>query len=824
MSSSVVESANGHSLVDRQNVMDTLDKLADRVATEQRPRYAFIYGDAGIGKTAIIRHFATVQNDKENGDRRVFNVRPTEAIDHPLFPFADGIRDFQKNNKNIAHMVQQFASNFLGCIPEYGPYIKGAMDALVAARNLSELDKYETKCNTIFSNYSQMIESASKKKTLILCVDDAHRLDQTSMGLLGHLVSKNTRTGILFVIAARRSGSDAKEREMLEILDKIQDNVRGRASRIDVGPFTEECYGELIRHFSAGNAADREYVHRIHEITGGNPYWLSHIRTDGMAQTLPPLRITRIIEKRLDDAYSALPDSKTVLRHAAVLGYKFDLSAISNLLGMETTEAFDILSTLERKYNLVRHSGNREYTFDHSNTHDYIYNQLRPVLPEYHRKVAEFLEQDRDNPPNPYLLAYHYFHTECKEKALYYMRAAAVASVSGNLFEDASGKLERCIVMAEKLGIEEKEIDLLRIDYAYSLLEMNKVERSRAMLEELISRGHVELESKARCHILLSRCHRLIGTDESGAEALSNAREATRLMRGRHSKQAGDAYAYLATVCDHFLGDDPATLRAYHNAKKCYQNHPQELARLHRKSGMVMQSRRAIDAMETALQTFEECKMNIEKARCLNNMGAEYLYIGAFRESVSFLNRSLEVFRMLGAHEIDIPLNNLGLCHLQNGDRTKALQCFDDALYRSSEPYNEAVIKINISTVHRKKGDARQAIEILSRLEELVTDIAEPTLRDYYGFNRGVVHREIGEWDAAIEWLSKFPVNTYKNDRELAWAKRMRALSETYNMQGGEHGIGEMEEEKVSRIFSTRRPQLWFYEADYYPCDIHVWD
>ena len=824
MSSNIAESANGILLVDRQDSIDLLNSLAGRVADEQRPRYAFIYGDAGIGKTAIIEHFISLHSDKEGTRIHVIYVRPVGGINQPLFPFADAISDFQKRDKNAANTVMQLASNFLLCIPDYGPSLKGMADVLLKSRHLSEMDRPETSQHAIFSNYSHMLESMSKKKMLILCIDDAHRLDETSMDLLEYLVNKNKRTSILFIIAARRPGTDEKERHMLDALDRIHYNVRERAERIEVGPMPEDFFGALIKRFAVGADPHRAYVHRMHALTGGNPYWLSNTIEHGMDQAPVPPIIAHMLEKRLDEAWLALPGSQEVLQHAAVLGFRFDISTLSDLLDIEATKIFAILSTLERKYRLVRHSVNREYTFDHNNTHEFIYNQLRPVLADYHRKVAELFERDRSNQPNLYPLAYHYSFTECKEKALQYMEAAAAASASCNLFTDASDKLERCISIAKELGKEESEIIPLRVDYAHSLLEENEVERSMQMLEGLISSTYLPIETKARCHTLLSRCHRLIGTDESRDVALDHARKAANIMQGIDSRQAGDAYAYLATVCDHFLADVSETQQAYRRAIQCYQGHPQSLARLRRKAGMVMQPRRAIRAMESALPAFERYKMNIEKARCLNNLGAECLYIGSFQESFSFLSRSLEEFRMLGTHEIDIPLNNLGLGHLQNGKYEKAMKYFDEALGRVSEPYNEAAIKINLSTAQRKQGDAQRASAILAEVEDPVMNIAEPTLRDYYGFNRGIAHQKLGEWDAAIEWLTKFPVNTYKNDQKLAWAKRARALSETYRMQGSGQGIGEVAEEKVAQIFSTVRPQRWFYEEDYYPCDIHIWD
>ena len=824
MSSNITKSANGVLLVDRQDSIDLLNRLACRVADEQRPRYAFIYGDSGIGKTAIMEHFLSLHSDRKGSRTLVVSVRPVGGIRQPLFPFADAIADFQKRYKNTANTVMQLASNFLLCIPSYGSALKGIADVLLNSRHLSEMDRPETSQHAIFSNYSNMLEAMSKNRMLMLCIDDAHKLDETSMDLLEYLVHKNKRTGILFVIAARRPGADGNERRMLDALDRIQHDVRERAERIEVGPMPENFFGALIKHFAVDADTQSEYVHRLHALTGGNPYWLSSTMEHGAEQAQVPPRIAHILEKRLDEAWAALPGSQEVLQHAAVLGFRFDISTLADLLGIEATKIFDMLSTLERRYRLVRQSVNREYTFDHNNTHEFIYDRLGPVLADYHRKVAELLERGNGSQPDLYRLAYHYSFTGCKEKALQYMEAAATASASCNLFTDAANKLERCISIAKELGKGDSEIIQLRADYAHSLLEENEVGRSMEVLEGLIRSAYLPIETKARCHTLLSRCHRLIGTDESGGLALDHARQAANLMQGTDTRQAGDAYAYLATVCDHFLADVSETRLAYRRAIRCYRGHPQSLARLSRKAGMVMQPRRAIISMESALQTFERCKMNIEKARCLNNLGAECLYMGSFQESFSYLSRSLEEFRKLGTHEIDIPLNNLGLCHLQNGKYEKAVKHFDEALGRASEPYNEAAIKINLSTAQRKQVDAHRALEILSEVEDHVMNVAEPTLRDYYGFNRGIAHQKLGEWDAAIEWLTKFPVNTYKNDQELAWAKRWSALSETYRMRGGGQGIGEAAEEKVARIFSTERPQRWFYEEDYYPCDIHIWD
>ena len=151
----------------------------------------FCNGEAGIGKTAIIQHFSRQQKSKKHDNNPCFiNVESSEGNDLPLLPFVEGIHDFKRNNKNIARTALLFAANFIGFIPEVGPYVTGSINAFKTLRELSDMDRYQTDQHVMFSNYVEMLESISKNRMLILCVDDAHWLDKTSLNLLEY-VSRN---------------------------------------------------------------------------------------------------------------------------------------------------------------------------------------------------------------------------------------------------------------------------------------------------------------------------------------------------------------------------------------------------------------------------------------------------------------------------------------------------------------------------------------------------------------------------------------------------------------------------------------------------------
>ncbi|MCE2498941.1 MAG: AAA family ATPase [Nitrosopumilaceae archaeon] len=816
MARNAVGSAYDECFVDRQDALDTLESLADSVEKEQCPRYAFVYGESGIGKTEIVERFLAVRNSKRRDGQHVIRVECDEVKGPPLLSFARGMSEFQKD-EGVARTMARDILRFIGCVPEIGPYLKDVVDA-VRELGTSDIDRLMTGQLELFRVCSRVVESASGRRMLIFCIDDAQWLDETEVSLLNHIIQTNARSPVLFVIVAKHDGVRSQG---LRHLEEIRRRAGKRAGRIDVGPLTRDSIAEMVRRISGVRVGDQQ-VRELHRETGGNPYLLRHAMSAGAADagqaTLPKL------DESLEDAYADIHESKAVLRYAAVLGLRFELSMLSKILGMEASSAFDILSDVSKKYRLVKNPGNGEYfEFSHRITRDSVYESIKPLHAELHLKVAEFLENEDAGKQSHYLMAYHYLKTPLKDMALRHMRLAASASMSGNLFTDASEWLRQCLKVAEELCIGREEVAAIRTDYARSLLGENKVEPSRKILEELICDRYLARDRMAQVHILLSRCHRLLGTAESGAKALLHAYTAANMAEGGDPVQAGDAYAYLVTVCDHFRGDDSETRRVYQKATEYYQGHWPKLAQLYRKCGIVMESRLAIDRMRRSLHVFEEHHMDIETARCLNNIGAECLYVGRFEEAYENLFASLEKFRILGTHEVDIPLNNLGLIYLQKGDYRHAIQYFKDALDRHSEQYTKIAITTNMSIAYRKSGRSQKAVEILAEIEKAVMGNAEPVLRDYYGFNRSAVHRDLEEWEAAKEWLLKFQPNTYKNEQDLVWAKRMRALSEICKLEGTS-GIGADNEAKMRKIFGTRRPQKWFYEVDYYPCDIHIFD
>jgi tetratricopeptide (TPR) repeat protein len=536
-----------------------------------------------------------------------------------------------------------------------------------------------------------------------------------------------------------------------------------------------------------------------------------------------PQNLSETLNKRLRKIYSDISDSREVLSYASVIGYQFDVELLSSFLNKDKLKVYHVLQDVEERYGVVRQVANTTtFVFDHRNTQEVIYASLGQLAIDCHKKIAEFLENQHAD--NPFLVSFHYYRAKEWDAALQWLHRSAKTASESYFFSDAVKQYEQCFKLIQQKDIKMPESDLaiLKLGYARSLLGSSCTSSCITNLNSLLAENLSE-DQRVEALLLLGRCYRFEGSGDSGTKAIKSLEESLKIYEkiNRYDRLA-EVNSYLATVYDHF-GLREKGIKCFEKSQICYNltNDNIGIARLQRKSGIIYESRRAIDFMKNALDTFEKYSMKIEKARCLNNIGAESFYIGEFVMAEQYLASSIELFRTLDSPEVDIPLNNIGLVYQNKKEFAKALQFFEDANSNASEAFNEIFIKMNMANVFRQTGDLERAKQTIIHLEPLVVSYPENVLNDYYGYNRSRLHFDLEEFDQAEEWLLKFPANNYKEDNELVMAKRLSLLALIYEKKRKPY---EEARQKSLEFFKTARPQKWFYELDYYPCDIHIWD
>jgi DNA-binding CsgD family transcriptional regulator len=111
-----------------------------------------------------------------------------------------------------------------------------------------------------------LIAGLAERAPLVLCVDDAHRLDGASARFLVYLARRIDSLPVLLMVGARRgNGRDA-----------IAPLVEVAAGVLPLRPLGEDASCQLVRRV-LGARADDELCRSCHEVTGGNPFYLREL-------------------------------------------------------------------------------------------------------------------------------------------------------------------------------------------------------------------------------------------------------------------------------------------------------------------------------------------------------------------------------------------------------------------------------------------------------------------------------------------------------------------------------------------------------------------
>jgi DNA-binding CsgD family transcriptional regulator len=247
-------------------------------ATAAGGRVVLVAGEAGIGKSALIRRFS----ERHSADARFL----LGACDPLLTPRA------------------------LGPLHDLGRQTGGRLAALLSAAGPRE---------QLFAALLDELDQGSRAQVVV--VEDGHWADEATLDLLVFLGRRIARTRALLIVTYRDDelGADHPLRAVVGSLPP--EAVR----RLRLEPLSETAVAELARR--AGRPADG-----LRALTGGNPLLVTEVLAAADAGV--PLTIRDLVLARL----AGLPaDAQEVVRLVAVVPTRAELRLLEQALGPSTS-------------------------------------------------------------------------------------------------------------------------------------------------------------------------------------------------------------------------------------------------------------------------------------------------------------------------------------------------------------------------------------------------------------------------------------------------------------------------------------------------------
>ncbi len=412
-------------LVGRDDKLELLESLYERVANQDRPHQVTVIGQAGVGKSRLLLELQRRLSAREDepafregrclpyGSGIVYwalgEVIRTEAgivdgddSDVAWSKLSETVRDLVGDDGDAGESSERRAA------------LIGRLLGVEAPDGPAPLDTEDPQRmrESFFSAVRSCIEAMARRRPLVLAFEDIHWADHGMLDLIEYL-AQWVRGPLLLLCLARD-----------ELLDRRAGWGGGRreATSILLDPLTVDQTRELVTSLLPAAAGDPSAVSLVAERAGGNPFFAEEMvrrlaEEGGEEAASLPDTVQALLAARLD---SLEPVERRLVQHAAVVGRTFWEGLLSQIVAEAGTDSEDDLSraltSLLEKDIVVpgggaRLAGEREYAFKHVLIRDVAYGMLpKSVRCVKHFEVGRFIEERAGDRTDEVvaLLAEHY--------------------------------------------------------------------------------------------------------------------------------------------------------------------------------------------------------------------------------------------------------------------------------------------------------------------------------------------------------------------------------------------------------------------------------
>ena len=321
------------------------------------PAALVLEGEAGIGKSTL--WLAAVEHARASGSR-VLVARPTEA------------------ERGLGHVG--LGDLFDGVVDDVLPLLSAPRRrALEVALLRREASGDPVDRRTLAVAVRDALLALCEQGPTVIAIDDVQWLDPSSSHALVFAVRRLDAAPLVVLLARRLS--DAAQPSDIESALPAE-----RLQRVEVGPLSVGALHRLLRD-RLGTSFPRQTLLRIHERSGGNPFFALEVAgvASEYADPLKPLPIPGTVEELLRERISALPTpTQTALEFASAVGAPAEALLLKAGVTPHSLDDAVAARIVERHDGTIR--------FSHPLLAAALYNNLGAERHRIHARIAEIVD------------------------------------------------------------------------------------------------------------------------------------------------------------------------------------------------------------------------------------------------------------------------------------------------------------------------------------------------------------------------------------------------------------------------------------------------
>lgn len=780
------------SMVGRTAELNTLIELALEAFEVSRPTVAYVYGEAGVGKTRLSFEMKGLLRKLKR--LRWLTCRSDQILRKPFNPFISLLKNYFGQSSDNSHQINfdNFEQRFSALVNEMMHVshaqaeqirreiirTKPVLAALTGLKttnslwdNLDAKGRYE---NTL-SALTSLFQAEALLRPVVVELEDGHWFDDSSLEFLNDFVGRVKNFPIFFLVTSRYDDEGLRPKVFDEIsLQKhnIPDQI------VDLNILDATAMKSFADERLKGDIHD-DLLELLMRTSNGNPFYAEQMLEYFVENELLKMTDSKWSVKdknvRISDSIQAVLTAridrlsaqvKETVKAAAVIGREFELPVLSEVMkgsealkqqngGASSLVLKEQVKTAERAQ-IWQAMNELRYIFRHALLREAVYDmQLKTRLKELHRLIAEAIENlySRNIEQHFVDLVFHYEQAEVKPKLIEYLQKAADHAKS--LYQN-----QQALVFYDKLLslIEDGDKTQQKSNNDRAKILLNK----GAILE--LTGQWDECESSFREALELARKtndSKLLGTVNDHLGHLL-------MLKGNYD----DADTFLETAAAFFgsIHDNRGTSRVYGNLGTLYfRQGKYEDAKLY---------------FIRSIQLAQLYKHTPSNAQIVSTLGLTYMNLGKYDDGIRWQQSQLDLCKRVGDRQGMATLYvNMGIVYFEKGDYDAALESHQKGLSLSEELGNKQLTAIAIGcigNVWQHKGKFDSAMENFERDLVLVEELGDKQGISIALGLIGELYSIMGEFDKAIEYMHRNLAISEELSYQKGVAKALNNLGDIY--------------------------------------------
>ncbi len=456
-------------------------------AKQRQGRALFLSGPAGVGKTRLVEEFLrSIADENQVAQARCYDLAGVPAY----FPWIEIFREAAGWNAPA-----EFADDLSVGAVDVASIVPEIRELVPEAGTMPAMEPSEAEFR-LHASIVRFFKASSRRRPVVLFIDDAHAIDPSSARLLSFLVRELTSSRVLLVATFR-----AEELARDHLLNQLCHGADGgHLSRTALSELSED---DVLRWLARAEIPGhrRELARALRARTGGNALFVQSLidswRAESRARlgsevlplaTMHPGRAgleadpswslrrrevpSAIRQTVLSQVGRASEEGRRLLEVASVVGQEFRVDTICRCARQPRLHVIEVLKRfVERSIVRPQESDHEAFEFAHPLFREALYESL-PVRrqAELHHRVGEAFTPQLSRDPSLALpkVAFHFFRSSYlgasdATEAIGFLLRAAEQSIGRLSYAEGVEHLERALQLARIADFDPVEFARLRL-------------------------------------------------------------------------------------------------------------------------------------------------------------------------------------------------------------------------------------------------------------------------------------------------------------------------------------------------------------------------